>query len=215
MKINDINQVSGALKRCVLGLAVGAAVVFGVGQSMRAATITYDFADPPAPNLEGWTEVFPDNGPMWQNNSDWGWYTDNGHLGDGYEGAQTQVGQSPAFTLDGSGSLTNYMIGAPSVDSAPPGHSADIGPVATPGGGFMGMALRNFDTDAYVLWKAFPGTPGDFQYKPLVFSQAELAPYEASYFVTSGLLITFGQFVFARLISVDCWARHLVWMDWL
>ena len=42
-KINHINHLSGALKRFALGLAVGAAVVFGAGQSAHAATTTQTY----------------------------------------------------------------------------------------------------------------------------------------------------------------------------
>ena len=63
MKINHINQVGGALKRCVLGLAVGAAVVFGAGQSAHAATITqtYDLGTSPSGtmfNSSGYGSLF-------------------------------------------------------------------------------------------------------------------------------------------------------------
>ena len=62
-KINHINQASGALKRCVLGLAVGAAVVFGAGQSAHAATITqtYDLGTSPSGtmfNSSGYGSLF-------------------------------------------------------------------------------------------------------------------------------------------------------------
>ncbi len=184
MKILTIcNQLRVALKHTSLALAAGAAVVLGAGPSAHASTTTYDFADPSAPNMEGWTSVY---GSIWDNNSEWGWIADNGHLGiiDDWLAA-AELAHSPAFSLDGSGNLTCQMIGHPSTNPAPPLHSTDIGPSSIVGGSgdgaFIGVALRDTLTDAYVLWKAHPGSdfvsPPAPPYTNLVFTTAELAPY--------------------------------------
>ena len=193
-KLNHINQARGAMNRSALGLAVGAAVVFGVGQSAHAA-LNYTFADTGnlVANMQGWTSVFPgnytagnsDNAAMWANYSWWGFPTD-GQLGDGWDLMNTQLGQSPAFTLDGSGALTWQMLGTPSPVSAPTVHSADMTATALAGTGFMGVALRDVATDTYVLWNAFAGS--DFstgnpsggahpEWSDLSFTAAQLAPY--------------------------------------
>ena len=182
MKILTIcNQLRVALKHTALALAVGAAVVLGADPSAHASTITYDFASPPAPNMEGWTSEF---GNIWDNNDYYNWIADNGHLGiidDWLEAAE--LAHSPAFTLDGSGNLTCKMIGHSSTNPAPPLHSADIGPLSIVGGpgdgAFIGVALRDILTDTYVLWKAHPGSNFNITppYTDLVFTQAELASY--------------------------------------
>ena len=184
MKILTIcNQLRVALKHSALALAVGAAVTFGASPSAHASTITYDFANPPSPNMEGWTSVY---GEIWDNNSSWNWIADNGHLGiidDLLESAE--LAHSPAFSLDGSGDLTGRMIGHASTNPAPPVHSADIGATSISGGlgdgGFIGVALRDVLTDTYVLWKAHPGSnfdgPAAPLYTDLVITQAELAFY--------------------------------------
>ncbi len=179
MKILNIcNQLRVALKHSALALAVGAAVTFGAGPSAHAS-LAYTFDSPnETPNLEGWTLL---HSATWAK-YEWGWFSpeDYGHLGDGWADVETQLGQSPAFLLDGSGDLTCQMIGTASGASAPPLHSADITAAALPSTGFMGVALRDVLTDTYVLWQAHTGTdfsPSNPGWSDLVFTATQLGPY--------------------------------------
>ena len=186
-KLNPINQVSGALKRFVLGLAVGAAVVFGVGQSANAATLFWDFKSSGDPVVgvggeDPWVPVFPSSNPadVWQSFDGWGWIPDDGHIGAGWDTDDTRLIHSPEFYLDGSGDMTFQMIGEPSHLAAPGLAPSAVPMVAIETAGFMGVALRDIVADTYVLWQAHPGTdfvPANPAWTNGMFTAAQLAPY--------------------------------------
>jgi PEP-CTERM motif len=179
------NAPRATLKRLPLALATSAAVLSIVGPCVHAATINYTFADlggAPAANMEGWTSVFPGNGNIWADYTDyWGGGTpvDGGHLGDGWDAMETQLAHSPEFNLDGSGDMVWQMFGTASPASAPTSlTSAGIGPTALLGTGFMGVALRDVATDTYVLWSAWAGsTFAPAEFSDMSFTAAQLAPY--------------------------------------
>jgi autotransporter-associated beta strand protein len=200
MKIHNIcNHLQVALKRSALALALGAAVTFGASPSAHA-NLTYTFVDlgnPPPneviiPNKEGWTLI---HSAAW---AKYVWWGSDGNIGDGWSTAEAQLAQSPAFKLNGSGPMTWQIIGIPASPAPYPVsaagvqafQSASIPAAAIVGGGFMGMALREVDSDTYVLWKPIPvmtgpeidalGPPPGGTSAPwptLSFTQAELAPY--------------------------------------
>jgi hypothetical protein len=173
------------MKNWICFLAVAVALL--VAGTAQAATITYDFAatDPvdPIASLQGWTQIYPapvtiDNG-LWGNYGGWGWMPDDGHLGTGWENADTQLGRSPAFTLDGlGGDLTFELFG-----SASPLLVPDVAPSAIPEiaidnqlvtGGFIGVGLRDIAADTYVLAKGL--TANNYEtWTTLSFSATELA----------------------------------------
>ena len=175
-----------ALKRPLVAIAMGAAAHLATVPQANSATINYTFAETgnSTTRLEGWTSV---------HNTPWASYTffpglvDDGHLGDGFQDALTQLAQSPGFKLDGSGPLTCQMLGNPSLAPTPVSAagvptilSSEITADGIVDAGFMGVALREVATDTYVLWK--PHTGSDFDARPIVFSNvtfstAELAPY--------------------------------------
>ncbi len=159
-----------------LAAALGASALCG---TTAHASLTYTFTDvgDPVASMQGWTSVFPQNGTSW---AKYDWWGADGNLGDGWDIRETQLIHSPEFTLDGSGDLTYQILGTASPLTAPALHSGDIGEIAIPGAGFMGMALRDVATDTYVLWNAHPGT--DFAtlttpWPDQGFTAAQLAPY--------------------------------------
>jgi hypothetical protein len=89
------SHLRAALKNSALALTLGAAVFFGSGPPANAA-MSYDFST----GLQGWTKIYPTTGDLWANYDGWGWMPDDGHLGAGWEDADTILGRSPAFTLD-------------------------------------------------------------------------------------------------------------------
>ena len=162
---------------CFLAVAV-ALLVAGTAQ----AAITYDFAaSDPITGMQGWEQVYPTSGDLWANYGDWDplWMPDDGHLGTGWEDADTQLGRSPAFTLDGlGGDLTFELFGSASPLLAP-----DVAPSAIPEiaidntsgpGGFIGVGLRDIAADTYVLAKGL--TANNYAtWTTLSFSATELA----------------------------------------
>jgi len=166
---------------CFLAVAV-ALLVAGTAQ---ACTIDYTFTEvpgDPVASMEGWTQIYPTDtvaSPLWANYGSWGWMPDDGHLGTGWENADTQLGRSPAFTLDGSGEdLTFDLLG-----SASPLLVPDVAPSAIPEiaidnqlvtGGFIGVGLRDIAADTYVLAKGLTANNYD-TWTTLSFSATELA----------------------------------------
>jgi hypothetical protein len=124
--------------------------------------LTYDFNT----GLQGWSQIYPVSGVLLQNNA----------LGSGYDNDDTfsRFARSPGFYLLDSGPITFFLDGGQSPLAAPAAPSA-IPANAINGGGFAGMALRDVETDTYVLWRRKNGNGGGFQLHQ--FSVAELAPY--------------------------------------
>jgi hypothetical protein len=166
------------VRSIVMALALVGLLAFGAAPVANAAMINYDFST----GLQGWTQIWPapqtpDN-ILWGDWSGWGWIPDNGHFGgSAFENGETELGRSPAFTLDGSGDLTFQLIGCASPLAAP-----DVAPSAIPEtarvrGGFMGVALRDVDADTYVLSKPSIAFPIDSTWTDMRFTAAELLPF--------------------------------------
>jgi hypothetical protein len=167
-----INDIRSALKRFTLGLAVSALVVLGSGLSANAA-ITYDFST----GLQGWTQIYPTTGDLWA--ADFGWPAATGslgHLGAGWEAAETQMGRSPEFKLNGTGDLTFQTHGSKSPLAAVDVTPSTVPEFAIEGGGFCGLALRDVATDTYVLSRGQSVDLYDV-FTTLSFTTAELAPF--------------------------------------
>jgi len=155
---------------CFLALAV-ALCVAGTAQ----AALTYDFST----GMQGWTQILPTDtvgSPLWASYDNWWFGPDLGHLGDGWEDRDTQLGSSPKFTLDGSGDLTFQFLGAGSPLAAPNWVPSAISATATVNGGFIGVALRDVANDTYVLSKGL--SANDFSaWTNMSFTAAQLAPF--------------------------------------
>ena len=167
-----IDKASGALKQFALGVVVIAAVVFGPGGAANAA-INYDFST----GLQGWTQIYPTTGDLWA--ADFGWPAgtgSKGHLGAGWENADTQMGRSPAFALNGSGNLTFQLFGSASPLAAPDVAPSAIPETATINGGFIGVALRDAAADTYVLSKGLSADQYE-AFATLSCTAVELQPY--------------------------------------
>jgi hypothetical protein len=130
--------------------------------------ITYDFTG----GLQGWTQIWPVlPAVLWQDNA----------LGSGYDGIApddtfTRFGRSPVFYLLDAGPLTFQLRGGQSPLAVP-----HLGPSAIPeqaieNGGFAGVALRDVETNTYVLSRRRDGNDGGV-FQQLQFTAAELAPY--------------------------------------
>jgi hypothetical protein len=175
-RINTLNRIKGALRGFTLCLGVIAAVLLGTGLPANAA-ITYGFTETspvdPVASQEGWTKIYPTTGDLWANYGSWGWMPDDGHLGAGWEDANTILARSPDFTLDGSGDLTFQLLGSASPLAAPDVAPSAIPEAATTNGGFMGVALRDVATDTYVLSRVI--TTNNYNtWTDLSFTDAEL-----------------------------------------
>jgi hypothetical protein len=165
------------LKNWICFLAVAVALL--VAGTAQAATITYDFAaSEPITGMQGWEKVYPTSGDLWANYGGWNWMPDDGHLGTGWEDADTQLGRSPAFTLDGlGGNLTFELLGTASPLAVPVAPSK-IPEIAIDNrlvtGGFIGVGLRDIAADTYVLAKGL--TANNYAtWTILSFSATELA----------------------------------------
>ena len=185
-------SLRAALKRPLAAMAIGATALLINLPQVKAATLNYTFTGvAPSPgnpvdpnNFQGWTSILA---TPWASYNFFPGLVDDGHLGDGFQEALTQLGRSPAFKLDASGPLICKMFGTPSLAATPVSaagvptiRSAEITADGIVDAGFMGVALREVATDTYVLWKAHTGS--DFNASPpvfsdVVFSVAELAPY--------------------------------------
>jgi len=128
--------------------------------------LDYDFNN----GLQGWEQIFPVAGILWE----------NGRLGayhDGWdEGINdfTTFGRSPGFYLVDSGPLTFQLEGGQSPLAAPHVGPSEIPEFAILAGGFAGVALREVETDTYVLSRRRTDNGG---WQNNQFSQAELAPF--------------------------------------
>ncbi|MCX5655232.1 MAG: PEP-CTERM sorting domain-containing protein [Planctomycetota bacterium] len=160
-------------KQMLLVVAVVAVgMVFCAGSAQAA--LTYDFNN----GLQGWTQIYPAPPELlWASYDGWGWMPDDGHLGDGWEDRNTQLGRSPVFTLDGSGDLTFQLIGEASPLAAPDVAPSAIPETATVNGGFMGVALRDVAADTYVLSKGLSVDNFSSIWTDLSFTAAELLPF--------------------------------------
>ncbi|WP_367870736.1 LamG-like jellyroll fold domain-containing protein [Luteolibacter sp. Populi] len=140
---------------------------------IHADPITYNFND----GVQSWTQFWPVTGtlPLWQDWNTGGIGTPEGPraLSDD---AESRFGRSPAFHLDNSGSLTFQLAGGRGSLAAPPvGGPSAIPKNAVQNGGFAGVALRDVDTNTYVLSKRRSENGGGYQNGS--FTEAELAPY--------------------------------------
>jgi hypothetical protein len=185
----DKNEKESMMKRervivrsIVMGLALIGLLAFAAAPVANAATINYDFTVTldgdgnaiPDSGLQGWTVIYPTSGELWAN---YGWPPgDDGYLGAGWEDANTNLGRSPAFTLDGSGPLTFTLFGSASPLAAPDVAPSAVPQIARVNNGFMGVALRDVAADAYVLSERLPANNYD-TWTTLAFTAAELALY--------------------------------------
>jgi len=148
--------------------------------------LTYHFD---GPDDQGWTDVLTSSAP--NANTDWNtvtsWPRGPAERGDGgvapgtganpngwnqRDGANDPfVFRSPAFTLD-TGEISFYLFGGMPNGPAPANFS-DLG--VGPRTDFLGLALRDDSTGAYVIAKGKTGN-GDF-WEKVTFTAAELAPY--------------------------------------
>jgi len=174
---------TGMLFVLALVAASFAVLAFAAAPVANAGTIVYDFTPTldgngnpiPDSGLQGWTVVFPTSGNLWENYGEWGWMPDDGHLGAGWEDANTELGRSPEFTLDGSGTLTFTLFGSASPIATPVAPS-EIPEIAIVDGGFMGVALRDIAADEYVLSARLPANNYE-TWTTLSFSADDLLPY--------------------------------------
>ena len=174
-------------------MAIGAAALLVAVPQAKSATLSYTFtgtADTAA-SRQGWTPIFP---TPWASYSFSG-LVDDGHLGDGFQDAETQLSRSPEFKLDASGPLTCKILGNPSPATTPvsaAGVPATLSAQITADGivdaGFMGVALREVATDTYVLAKAHTGS--DFDARPIVFSDMVFSVAELASFADNGKIYT-------------------------
>ena len=130
-----------------------------------ADPIVYDFES----GLQDWTQIWPVPGELWENG---GLGTPEGPSADG---AETRFGRSPDFFLDNSGPLTFQLAGGQGALAAPGVGPSEIPQIAVSDNGFSGVALRDVDSNTYVLSKRRPGNSPT--YVTVGFSEAELAPY--------------------------------------
>jgi autotransporter-associated beta strand protein len=146
-------------------------------------TVAYNFDNG---TLQGWSTVMSgaysfvpmstanNNGGVSGAQSGLYWVSDsNGTIGGrDYEG-NTQFIRSPQFIL-GSGNLTFYLAGG-SHAALPANASSVIASPNTSSSGYMGVALENVSTGAFVLALAGAGDSSSWQAES--FTQAQLAPY--------------------------------------
>ena len=176
----------------VMAMALVGLLAFAAAPVANADTINYDFTRAldgegkpiPGSGLQGWTQIYPapvpvpvtdDNG-LWRNYGSWGWMPDDGHIGAGWEDANTELGRSPKFTLDGSGPLTFTLFGSASPLTAPDVVPSAVPQIARVNNGFMGVALRDVDADAYVLSARL--TANNYEtWTTLGFTAAQLLPF--------------------------------------
>jgi hypothetical protein len=159
-------------------------MVFWAGSAQAA--LFYDFST----GLQGWTQIYPappvpPANSLWEAGWGWGWPENDGlgHLGGGWEDAETWLGRSPTFTLDGSGALTFRFFGTVSPLAAPDVVPSLIPAIATVGGGFMGVALRDIAANEYVLSR---GSVANAGLDPALFSDMSFTALELSPFVIPG-----------------------------
>lgn len=132
---------------------------------IAADPITYNFDS----DLQGWTQIWPISGNLWENG---GLGTPEGPTADG---ASTRFGRSPAFFLNNSGPLTFQLAGGQGQQSFPSASPSAVPAEAIDDGGFGGVALRDVETNTYLLAKRRSGNGPGFESGS--FSEAELAPY--------------------------------------
>jgi hypothetical protein len=170
---NPDNPIRNTLKHLAVGVAAAAAF-FTTGPAAKA-NVTYDFST----GVQSWTKIHPVSGDLWAADFGWPKSSSKGHLGAGWDDADTQMGRSPEFKLNGTGDLTFQTFGSKSPLAAVGVTPSTIPATAIVGGGFCGLALRDVAADAYVLSK---GQSEDNYSDPagfttLSFTAAELAPY--------------------------------------
>ena len=124
--------------------------------------LTYDFNS----GLQGWSQLLPFSAILWN----------NGVLGAGYDNDDpySRHGRSPGFYLLDSGPLTFSLDGGQSPLAAPHVGPSEIPENAINAGGFAGVALRDVESNTYVLSRRKPANGGPMA---LEFTPAELAPY--------------------------------------
>ena len=174
-------------------MAIGAAALLVTVPQAKSATLNYTFtgtADTAA-SRQGWTPIFP---TRWASYNFSG-LVDDGHLGDGFQDAETQLSRSPEFKLDASGPLTCKILGTPSPATTPVSAagiqatlSAQITAVGIVNAGFMGVALREVATDTYVLWRAHTGN--NFNAPPIAFSDVVFSVAELAQYADNGKIYT-------------------------
>ncbi len=146
-------------------------------------TVAYNFDDG---TLQGWSTVMSgaysflpmstanNNGGMSAAQSGSYWVSDSdGVVGNRDSEGNTQFIRSPQFIL-GSGNLTFYLGGG-SHAALPANASSVLASPNTSSSGYMGVALENVSTGAFVLTLAGAGDNSSWQAES--FTQAQLAPY--------------------------------------
>ncbi|WP_193211647.1 LamG-like jellyroll fold domain-containing protein [Luteolibacter marinus] len=141
--------------------------------STKDFTVTVLFSDPIVydfdSGLQDWTQIWPVPGDLWENG---GLGTPEGPSADG---AETRFGRSPDFFLDPSGPLSFQLAGGQGALEQPGVGPSDIPQIAASDNGFSGVALRDVESNTYVLSRRRTGNgPG---YVTHSFSEEELAPF--------------------------------------
>jgi hypothetical protein len=126
------------------------------------ATLAYDFNS----GLQGWTQLWPATGALWENAA----------VGSGFDDGETRFGRSPEFHLNNVGPLTFQLRGGQSPLAAPHVGPSAIPELAIAAGGFSGVALRDVETDTYVLSCRRSGNDSNV-WQPNLFSADQLAPF--------------------------------------